>query len=255
MLDALKKIIKIQDLDLKMIRLIRLKEAKHQELLALLKLKQGIEGKLSVCQGEIETIKQELKRYNREIAEFVKKMEKLEEHQDLAKRVEDFNALAQAITQLQREKLQTEQKITVLTEKRQVEQEAADSMEKTLQEININLQSMEEDILRSVSQINEEGRTLKTEREKLAASASPEILPLYERLIRHKGDSVVVTIENRACSGCNILVTAQHENLVRRADRVVFCEHCSRIHYWQDVEESVDLLSTKKRRRRIQSGV
>ncbi|WP_239978380.1 zinc ribbon domain-containing protein, partial [Candidatus Similichlamydia epinepheli] len=92
-------------------------------------------------------------------------------------------------------------------------------------------------------------------RDKLASEASSDILPIYERLIRHKGDSVVVTIENRACSGCNIIVTAQHENLVRRADRVVFCEHCSRIHYWQDVEESVDLLSSKKRRRRIQSVV
>lgn len=255
MLDALKKIIKIQDLDLKMIRLIRLKETKHQETLALLKLKRGVEEKFSVCNGEVNTIRQELKRYNRCIADFARKMEKLEEHQDSAKRVEDFNALAQAITQLQREKLQTEQQIIVLTEKKQVEKEAADALEKTLQEINLNLQAMEEDIIRSVSQINEEGLSLKAERDRLTASASPEIIPIYERLIRHKGDSVVVTIENRACSGCNILVTAQHENLVRRADRVVFCEHCSRIHYWQDVEENVDLLATKKRRRRIQPVV
>ena len=59
---------------------------------------------------------------------------------------------------------------------------------------------------------------------------------IYERLLRNKKDRVIVPIENRTCSGCHIVLTAQHENIVRKGENLVFCEHCSRIHYWQESE-------------------
>ena len=68
----------------------------------------------------------------------------------------------------------------------------------------------------------------------LVAQADPEVFRIYERLLRNKKDRVVVPIENRCCSGCHIMLTAQHENLVRKGESLVFCEHCSRIHYWQE---------------------
>jgi hypothetical protein len=47
------------------------------------------------------------------------------------------------------------------------------------------------------------------------------------------------------------MLTAQDENLVRKGERLVFCEHCSRIHYWQEskVLEGTTI-ATKQRRRR-----
>jgi predicted nucleic acid-binding Zn-ribbon protein len=102
--------------------------------------------------------------------------------------------------------------------------------------------------------INREGSELKAGRDLLAQGADPEILRIYERLLQNKKDRVVVPIENRTCSGCHITLTAQHENLVRKGERLVFCEHCSRIHYWQESEElEGTTLATKKRRRRLAS--
>ncbi len=79
-----------------------------------------------------------------------------------------------------------------------------------------------------------------------------KLLQIYERLLRNKKDRVVVPIENRTCSGCHIVLTAQHENLVRKGENLVFCEHCSRIHYWQE-SEAVEgtAVATKRRRRRV----
>src|SRR5208282_4294145 len=97
----------------------------------------------------------------------------------------------------------------------------------------------------------EEGSGLKTQRDALAKSAHAETLQVYERLLRNKKDRVVVPIENRTCSGCHIVLTAQHENLVRKGENMIFCEHCSRIHYWQD-SEAVEgtAVATKRRRKR-----
>ena len=73
-------------------------------------------------------------------------------------------------------------------------------------------------------------------------------------MIIRKKDRVVVPIENRTCSGCHIVLTAQHENLVRKGGNLVFCEHCSRIHYWQGSEAfEGSAVATKRRRRRVAS--
>ena len=80
--------------------------------------------------------------------------------------------------------------------------------------------------------------------------ADPEMLKIYEKLLKNKRDRVVVPIENRCCSGCHILVTAQHENLVRKGEKIVFCEHCSRIHFWQEhiVQESEEKAGRRRRK-------
>ena len=85
----------------------------------------------------------------------------------------------------------------------------------------------------------------------VVAKADPDVFRVYERLLRNKKDRVVVPIENRCCSGCHIMLTAQDENLVRKGERLVFCEHCSRIHYWQESEAlEGSAVATKQRRRR-----
>ena len=81
------------------------------------------------------------------------------------------------------------------------------------------------------------GRLLKNKEMPLPNLQIAKLLQIYERLLRNKKDRVIVPIENRTCSGCHIALTAQHENLVRKGENLVFCEHCSRIHYWQ-AEES-----------------
>ena len=84
----------------------------------------------------------------------------------------------------------------------------------------------------------------------LKNATDPELFHIYERLLNNKKDRVVVPIENRVCSGCHIVLTPQHENLVRKRDRLIFCEHCSRILYWQESQAATQESSTTKRRRR-----
>lgn len=93
-------------------------------------------------------------------------------------------------------------------------------------------------------------KVLKKDRDLLAQDADEETLKIYDRLLRNKKDRVIVPIENRTCSGCHIALTAQHENLVRKGKNLVFCEHCSRIHYWQESEALEGSAAATKRRRR-----
>jgi predicted nucleic acid-binding Zn-ribbon protein len=91
---------------------------------------------------------------------------------------------------------------------------------------------------------------LKQQRDEMIKGAEPELFGIYERLLRNKKSRVVVPIENRSCSGCHIMLTAQDENMVRKGERIVFCEHCSRILYWSENEIIEGRAAATKRRRR-----
>ena len=107
--------------------------------------------------------------------------------------------------------------------------------------------------MESITRINDEGRGLKEQRDGLVLNADSEIFDVYERLLKNKKDRVVVPIESRCCSGCHIMLTAQDENLVRKGERLTYCEHCSRIIYWPEHEslEGTAVAPKPRRRRRV----
>ena len=69
------------------------------------------------------------------------------------------------------------------------------------------------------------------ERERLAAEVEPELLGIYGRLLKSKGDAVVVAVEHDVCTGCHMKLTTQTVHKVRAAREIVHCENCSRILY------------------------
>ena len=179
----------------------------------------------------------------------------MESQQANIKKADEFNALTQEMTQAERERIAIEQKVSDLVDKRVAEEEMLAKIKDSLKNSEESSLSLERDIESSIKLINEEGASLKGQRDALATQANAEVLQIYERLLRNKKDRVVVPIENRTCSGCHIVLTAQHENLVRKGENLVFCEHCSRIHYWQESEAlEGSAVATKRRRRRMASA-
>lgn len=249
MLEELKVILDIQELDMKMLRLMKLKTNHAKELGKLKAVEENFQSQVKIKEEKATDIKTQIRVCEREIEEYKEQIKKLEGQQDLVKKVEEFNALAQEISTAERAKLNVEQKLREANENLETEEEELETLKQSLEEAKQNCVRYESEIKDALDEINQEGQGLKSEREELAKTANSELLSVYERLLQHKKDRVLVPIENRACSGCHILVTAQHENLVRKADRLVFCEHCSRVHYWQEAAP-VQEEETKKRRRR-----
>ena len=255
MLDDLKEILDIQELDMKMIRLMRVKKERTKELQQIEELRKELHQQTTIKESEIEELGKNIQSLEQKIQEVNAKIKKLESQQANIKKADEFNAMTQEMTQAERERIAIEHKVSDLVDKRVAEEEMLAKIKDSLKNSEVSSLNLEKEIQSSIKLINEEGAHLKEQRDALAAQANADTLQIYERLLRNKKDRVVVPIENRTCSGCHIVLTAQHENLVRKGENLVFCEHCSRIHYWQ---ESVDLegsaIATKRRRRRLASA-
>lgn len=252
MREELKQILPIQELDMQMIQLMRLKRERQNELGNINKIKADLRQRVLLKEAEIMELKKNIRLTEGEIKEVAERQKKLEGQQNQVKKVEEFNALSHEMSRTEKERLVKEQKVSDIQEKISVEEEINKALKKELEGTIESSKILEAEIHEGIARINEEGRAIKEKRDQLVANVDQEIFTIYETLLKNKKDRVIVQIENRCCSGCHIMLTAQHENLVRRGERLVFCEHCSRIHYWQEAEvvEGEPVAAKQRRRRR-----
>lgn len=251
MQESIRPLLEIQELDIKMIRLMRLQKQRQRELEQIESLKSELKEQLESKQLEVHAINDEVSSLEKRIVVLNEKLKSLEAKQSSVKKVEEFNALTQEMTALERERISLEHQISNLVDKRVLEEEIREKINHSLKTSDVNSQHLENEIKVSIEKINEEGVALRKERDEIVKLADHDLLKIYERLLRNKKDRVIVPIENRTCSGCHIALTAQHENLVRKGSNLVFCEHCSRIHYWQESESlEGSSVATKRRRRK-----
>jgi hypothetical protein len=230
---------------------MRIKKERMQELSRLRLLRDDLHHQVILKESEIIELKKQARLSEIDLAELQGKVEKLEQQQSAVKKVEEFNALTHEISALEREKAAKEQRLSDQYDKLSTEEDLLKNLKATYEASKSNTEQLEQEIKESIASINAEGSVLFARREELLPSADPELLQVYEKLLKNKKDRVVVPIENRCCSGCHVLVTAQHENIVRKGEKIVFCEHCSRIHYWLDsfAEEDVDPIAPKRRKK------
>ncbi len=252
MQENLRPILDIQELDMKMIRLMRVKKERQKELEQIQAIRKELHAQVSEKEQEIVDLGKTIQNMEQKVQEVVAKIKRLESQQNSIKKVDEFNAITQEMTAAEREKIAIEQKLSDLVDKKVAEEELLEKVKESLKTSEDSSDILAKEIESSIKLINQEGQDLKEQRDTLAKKADTDTLQIYERLLRNKRDRVVVPIENRTCSGCHIVLTAQHENLVRKGENLVFCEHCSRIHYWQE-SQAVEgtAVATKRRRRRV----
>lgn len=250
MQQALKPILNIQDLDMQMIRLMRLKRERQKEINNIATIKKDLQNKVLLKESDLLELKKSIRLDEGELEQVNETIKKLEMQQGSIRKVEEFNALTHEISSAERDKASRESKLSDVYDKLNAEEDHLKSLKENLEQTIISSKELEEEIEESIHNINQEGMQLKEQRDEMVKSADVEIFTIYERLLRNKKSRVIVPIENRSCSGCHIMLTAQDENMVRKGERTAFCEHCSRILFWSESEAAVESGKAQRGRRR-----
>lgn len=72
---------------------------------------------------------------------------------------------------------------------------------------------------------------LLAERQQLASAIDPEIIPLYDRLMKNKNGTAVVQVSNGMCGGCHMKLVPTTLVKVMASLEIVQCENCGRLLY------------------------
>jgi len=114
----------------------------------------------------------------------------------------------------------------------------ADKLKVDLAEEEKKAAGVKESIARQTADLDENSKALESrleqltrERAELAKKIDEDLLGLFERLFKSKGDAAIVAIEHGVCTGCHMKVTSSTAASARAGKEIVSCENCGRILY------------------------
>lgn len=239
MLDDLKYLIMLQDIDLK------IKEQENSKKQLPLEVKKLYE--------QIESYDKSLKSIRDSIAEKIKEKEKWEEQIQKAtlglqksneklnfiKTNREYDAVHAEIENFKNIITNSEQKKKTVEEEieklKQTESEKIAELDKVKNENQPKIQQLQE----KIDSIDSVISSINKERELVLPHISKPILRQYEQMrIRRKNGLVVSCITpERVCTICHKILEPQYYNEVRKATKVVLCQGCGSMMVWGITEE------------------
>lgn len=78
----------------------------------------------------------------------------------------------------------------------------------------------------------------KEEKEKTVQTLDPEILPLYEKIVKKNNGEILAIAKNEVCTGCYMNIPAQMFNEILTLTRIIQCPSCQKILYCEEEPDS-----------------
>lgn len=154
---------------------------------------------------------------------------RLKQQQFETRKNEEFRALGNEIERYTGDVDQLETKLLEFMEE-------ADELRAKLAEAEARLAKSQEvvdadlaDLVTRRSNLEKQIGETQADRAKLAEKADPEVLNLYERLLRKKGGVAIAPEVNGQCGGCHVKLIAATKVKLHAENSIVQCETCGRI--------------------------
>ena len=240
MRESIEKLLILQDRDRKILRV-------QSELSRIEPERQMLQRKASGAQSGLDAAKLRAKqnesdRKKLELDVEAKKglIEKYSLQQFQTKKNEEYRALAHEIETCKADIFKLEDQQLELMEQAEAAQRdvaaatrEADEAKKIADSQLANIASREENLKSELAEL--EGN-----REQLASAIDESTLNRYSRLLRQKGENVVVGIEHGVCGGCHMKFPIQLVIACQQANELVTCPNCARIlYYTRDMDLAV----------------
>lgn len=183
--------------------------------------------KLKVKQTETDRKKLELDVESRK-----QQIEKYALQQFQTKKNEEYRALAHEIETCKEEITRLEDQQLELMEQIEAHQKQAAAAAREAEESRKQAESQLKQIASGEQNLRTELSGLESNRDQLTAEIEERALRQYERLLRNKGDNVVVGIQHGVCGGCHMKFPVQLMVSCQAAKELVACPNCGRILYY-----------------------
>lgn len=208
--------------------------------------------KISALEEELKTSRDILSNLNNQKEELVKVRSQIEN--DISQNEESIKKSEEKLFEikthkeyqaLQKEIAETKRSNSDHEEKLLEEMEKIEKLEKEISEKTEKLEAMETEYQEKISEYTLELEEIKTahepkvkEKEDTVRKLDPELLPLYEKILKKNNGEVLAIAKNEVCTGCYMNVPAQLFNEILTFTRIIQCPSCQKILYCEDEEKS-----------------
>jgi predicted nucleic acid-binding Zn-ribbon protein len=237
MLDVIEKLLVLQDRDRKIRRVQGELSHIEPERQTLKAKSTGAQSSLEAAKLRVKQIESDRKRLELDVEAKKTLIEKYANQQLQTRKNEEYRALAHEIETCKADIHKIEDtEIELMEQGEQAAKEVsfctkeADAARKLMEEQIKQLGGREENL-------NKELAEFQSNREELAAAVDENTRGRYDRLLRNRGDNVIVGVNHGVCGGCHMKLPAQIIVQCRQQQELVVCQNCGRIlYYTRDME-------------------
>jgi len=198
------------------------------------------QSQLEAAKNRVKQIESERKRLELDVEAKKTQIEKYANQQLQTRKNEEYRALAQEIEHCKGDINKIEDKEIELMEQAEVAQKEvaratadANEAKKMVENLVAQLDQREENLKKQLVEL-QNGRT------ELAGAVDEMTRNRYERLLKNKGENVIVGINHGVCGGCHMKLQAQLLVSCKAEKEIVTCSNCGRIlYYTRDMELAV----------------
>lgn len=232
MLDAIEKLLILQDRDRK-IRRVRGELAAIEPQRQLFKSKGAdVQHRLEAAKSRVKQAESDRKRLELDVEAKKQQIERYANQQLQTRKNEEYRALAHEIETCKAEITKIEdQEIELMEQGEQAQKEVAqltreaDDTKKLIEDQVSKLGEREDNLRKELT-------ALESNRTELADAVDPGVRARYERLTKSKGENVIVGISHGVCGGCHMKLPAQVLVACQQEQEIVSCTNCGRILYY-----------------------
>jgi len=240
MLEAIEKLLILQDRDRKISHvtdeLARIEPERHQ----LKARATNTQSSLDAAKLRGKHIESQRKDLELEVESQKQKIAKYSVQQFETKKNEEFKAIGHEIETCKAAITKTEDQQLELMEQAEVAQKEVVAATQIANEAKKHVDAQIADLAGREENLKKELAELTANREELASAVDESARVRYERLLKNKGENVVVGIQHGVCGGCHMKFPQQIVLSCRREEEIVTCPNCGRIlYYTRDMDLAV----------------
>lgn len=232
MLEALEKLLVLQERDRRLLRL-------RAELADVEPQRRLVQTRRAAAEQEFEKAKllgnqleSERKRLELDVEAKKALIEKYSAQQWQTKKNEEYKALTHEIETCRNGiRALEDQQLGVMERIEAAEKQTAAATEvlkKARADADVQLQQCADAEARLRKQLADAEQT----RADAAATVDPFILGRYERILKNRGDKVIVDVERGVCGGCHMKLARQEVINCQASKEIINCPNCGRILYY-----------------------
>jgi hypothetical protein len=232
MLDAIEKLLILQDRDRK-IRRVRGELANIEPQRQLFSSKGAdVHVRLEAAKLRVKQTESDRKRLELDVEAKKQQIERYANQQLQTRKNEEYRALAHEIETCKAEITKIEdQEIELMEQGEQAQKEVAQltresgDTKRLIEDQVAKLGEREENLRKELAE-------LESNRTELAEAVDAGARARYERLVKSKGENVIVGVNHGVCGGCHMKLPAQVLLACQQEQEIVSCTNCGRILYY-----------------------
>jgi predicted nucleic acid-binding Zn-ribbon protein len=240
MLDTIEKLLVLQDRDRKIHRVQEELGHISPERETLKSRATSTQAQLDAAKNRVKHIESDRKRLEIDVESKKTQIEKYANQQLQTRKNEEYRALAQEIEHCKAEIIKIEDGEIALMEQAEAAQKEVVRAMADANEAKRLVESQVAELDKREENLKKELAELQQGRAELASAADESACLRYERLLKSKGDNVIVGINHGVCGGCHMKLPPQILVNCRSQKEIVSCSNCGRIlYYTRDMELAV----------------